>query len=69
MPRLAFKKKVGFHISVKPVSIEFECPYCGKEITISWRDITPPEYWGDNWDAVECPECCETVELGEYDYD
>lgn len=61
--------RVDFHISVKPVSIEFECPYCHDEISISWRDITPPDYWGDTWDDVECPECGKTVRLGDYDYD
>lgn len=62
-------KPVDFHISVKPVSIELECPFCHDEIIIRWKDIIPPDYWGDKWDDVNCPYCNQVIELGYYDYD
>lgn len=58
-----------FHISAAPVSIELECPFCHEKIEIPWKDLNPPEYWGDRWDDVECPECGKEIELGDYDYD
>jgi hypothetical protein len=58
-----------FIIVSKPVSIQFECPYCHCENDIQWRDITPPDYWGDRWDDVECQECGKMVQLGEWDYE
>ena len=62
-------KPVDFHISVKPVSIELECPFCLEEIVINWKDIIPPGYWGDKWNNVICPYCDQPIELGDYDYD
>ena len=62
-------KPADFHISVKPVSIELECPFCHEEIAIKWKDIIPPEYWCDKWDDVNCPYCDQPIELGDYDYD
>ena len=62
-------KRVDFHINVKPVSIDFECPHCNYEIDISWDDLHVPEYWGDDWGEVDCPECGKSVRLGDYDYD
>ena len=53
-----------FIIVSKPVSIQFECPYCHCENDIRWCDITPPDYWGDRWDDVECQECGKMVQLG-----
>ena len=58
-----------FIIVSKPVSIQFECPYCHCENDIQWRDITPPDDWGDRWDDVECQECGKMVQLGEWDYE
>lgn len=34
-----------FIIVSKPVSIQFECPFCHYENDIRWRDITPPGYF------------------------
>lgn len=62
-------KPVDFHISVKPTSIELECPFCRNEIVISWEDISTPECWGDKWDDVICPYCYNPIELGDYEYD
>ena len=53
-------KAVGFHIDVKPVSVTFTCPHCGREV---------PECWGDDWGYVECPDCEMEVKLGDYEYD
>ena len=34
---------------------------------MDWDEVTEPEYWGDEWGIVNCPECGEEIELGEYD--
>lgn len=61
------KRLVDFHINVKPVSINFECPHCGCEAYVLWKNLNVPEYWGDDWGEVECEVCGEMVELGDYD--
>lgn len=55
-----------FHIDTKVVSISLDCPHCGDRIT---KDVDVPESWSDDWGEVECPECGETIKLGEYEYD
>lgn len=62
-------KKIDFHINVKPISINFECPHCGLDAEIPWNALYVPEYWGDDWGTVVCPYCEKEVELGDYDYD
>ena len=62
-------KKTDFHINVKPISINFECHYCGWDAEILCNDLCVPEYWGYDWGAVLCPYCENEVELGDYDYD
>ncbi|MFR5778745.1 MAG: hypothetical protein ACLUGH_10670 [Oscillospiraceae bacterium] len=62
-------KAVGFHIDVKPVSVTFTCPHCGREVTVPWRELDVPECWGDDWGYVECPDCEMEVKLGDYEYD
>jgi hypothetical protein len=62
-------EKIDFHINVKPVSINFECPHCHLDAEIQWNELCVPEYWGDDWGAVLCPYCEQEVELGDYDYD
>ena len=27
------------------------------------------DYWGDDWDEVECPHCNKSIKLGNYEYD
>lgn len=58
-----------FKINQVPVSISFECPLCECEVTIPWDEINVPDYWGDDWDDVECPYCNRTVTLGDYEMD
>jgi len=62
------KKAVDFQINSAPVSISFDCPYCGDSITLPWKSLNPPDYWGDRWDEVECPDCGKMVELQDYEY-
>ncbi len=62
-------KETDFTIVSAPTSIRFTCPHCKGEVKIDWDDITAPEYWGDPWGYVDCPECREEVCLGEYEYD
>lgn len=60
---------VPFHIDTRPVSIALDCPHCEYDVTISWRNVNVPEYWGDDWGEVECPMCGKTIKLGDYEYD
>lgn len=62
-------KAIDFHIDVKPVSVTFTCPHCGREATVPWRELNVPECWGDDWGYVECPDCEMEVKLGDYEYD
>lgn len=62
-------KETDFTINMRPESISFECPYCKSDVTINWRDLYVPEYWGDDWGEVECPHCDKTVLLGDYELD
>lgn len=63
------QKPTDFRIVSAPVEIAFECPHCGEEIKIPWRDVDVPECWSDLWPSVECPECGKSVDLGEWEYD
>lgn len=63
------EEKTVFHIDTRPVSISLDCPYCEDSIVIPWRDVNVPEYWGDDWGEIVCPECGKTIVLGEYEYD
>lgn len=58
-----------FHIDTKVVSISLDCPHCGDRIVIPWKEVDVPEYWGDDWGEITCPECGKAVKLGEYEYD
>lgn len=60
---------VDFTIDSRPVSISFRCPHCNEFVRISWKALNVPEYWGDSWEPVECPDCGEMVELGDWTYD
>lgn len=62
-------ERTDFMIISKPSYIIFECPHCGCDVEIQWRDLYVPEYWGDDWGNVLCPYCEKEVELGDYDYD
>ena len=62
-------KRTDFTIISAPVKITFDCPHCCLPVEISCKNLYVPEYWGDDWGEVECPECGKMVELGDYDYD
>jgi endogenous inhibitor of DNA gyrase (YacG/DUF329 family) len=63
-------ERTDFTIVSAPVKIVFDCPHCNSTgVEISWKNLYVPEYWGDDWGEVMCPECGEMVELGDYDYD
>lgn len=62
-------KPTDFTIESAPVNIRFQCPHCGMDVKIPWKQLNPPEYWGDQWDDVTCPDCEKTVTLGGCDYD
>lgn len=67
--RIKQQKLTYFRIVSAPVKIAFECPHCGEEVEINWKDVDYPECWSDRWTPVDCPECGKSVELGEWDYD
>ena len=58
-----------FTIVSRPVSIRFQCPFCESEEEIPWEEVKHPDYWGDEWDDIECPSCGKMVSLGEWIYD
>ena len=58
-----------FHIDTKVVSISLDCTHCGDRVVIPWKEVDVPEYWGDDWGEIACPECGKAVKLGEYEYD
>lgn len=60
-------KRADFTIVNRPDYITFTCPHCGQDQRMDWDEVTEPEYWGDEWGIVNCPECGEEIELGEYD--
>ena len=62
-------KRADFTIVNRPDYITFTCPYCGQDQRMDWDEVTESEYWGDEWGTVNCPECGEEIELGEYDMD
>ena len=62
-------KRADFTIVRRPDYITFTCPYCGHDQHLGWDEVIEPEYWGDEWGTVICPECDEEIELGEYDVD
>ena len=66
---LMMERKTDFVILSRPVAISFTCPFCKTDQEVSWNDIIAPEYWGDEWDDVECPNCGELVSLGDWEYD
>lgn len=61
-------RPVDFDIVSKPVEISLTCPYCDMPFTIPWNELDPPDYWGDQWDPVTCPDCGKQIELGDYTY-
>lgn len=60
---------INFTICSMPHHISFECPHCKTDVVILWENLEPPKYWGDQWNAVDCPECGKSVELGDWTYD
>jgi len=60
---------VDFTITSKPSHIEFLCPSCKCRQRIDWRELNPPEYWGDYWGEVSCPTCDALIELEDWVYD
>jgi predicted RNA-binding Zn-ribbon protein involved in translation (DUF1610 family) len=59
--------KADFTIVTKPNYIKFDCPKCGEEVKIWWKDVCEPDYWGDSWGSYPCSECGEEIELDYYE--
>ena len=48
-----------------PKYIIFDCPHCHEEnVEVDFKD----DYWYSG-SFVDCPECGEEIELGDYEYD
>lgn len=62
-------KRADFTIISAPEKIRLCCPYCEEDINIPWSEVDVPESWCDDWASVECPECKQEIELGDYQYD
>lgn len=62
-------KEIDYTIVSNPSHIVFECPYCKERVKVPFAEVDyKTDYWGDGaW--VDCPECCNEVELGSYEYD
>lgn len=62
-------KTTDYIIVSKPSYIVFECPYCKSRVKVPFAEVDyNTDYWGDGaW--VDCPECCNEVELGDWEYD
>lgn len=62
-------KEVDYTIVSKPSYITFECPYCKEKVEIPFEEVDfNTDYWGDGA-VVYCPECCNEVTLGDWEYD
>lgn len=62
---------MGIHYTIisRPHHIRFECPHCGGEVEIPFRDVDyNTDYWGDDAFCT-CPACDRDVELDEFEYD
>lgn len=60
--------RVDFTIVSRPSAIVLECPHCGDDIEVEWGDVPHDdgwEYFGD----IKCPDCGETIQLGNWIYD
>ncbi|GAB2023420.1 hypothetical protein RyT2_24960 [Pseudolactococcus yaeyamensis] len=68
-------KKADYKLVMKPSDIEFECPYCSTEISLSFSDVLDKS--GDEYDlwvgnvgvSVECDFCKKDIELADVDID
>ena len=61
---------VDYTIVSVPKYIRFDCPHCHEEnLEVEFDNVDfKTDYWGDGaW--VDCPECGEEIELGDYEYD
>lgn len=60
---------INYIIISKPDYIKCVCPFCEEDIEINFDEINfYTDYWNEGG-YVDCPECDNTFELGEYDYD
>ena len=58
-----------YTIISRPHHIQFECPHCGNDVEVPFRDVDyNTDYWGDGASCI-CPACDEEVELDEFEYD
>ncbi len=62
-------EEVDYTIISKPSYIAFECPYCKEKVEVPFKEVDfNTDYWGDGA-VVDCPECCNEVTLGDWEYD
>lgn len=62
-------KSTDFTIQQAPTNIYFICPYCEEDVSIEWDNIEKPDYWGDDWEDVQCPCCGAMIHLEDYELD
>lgn len=64
--------KADFIIISEPDHINLTCPRCDESFDVDWSELYQ-EYGEDLWmggyGIVECTNCNEEIELGDYEYD
>lgn len=61
--------EVDYTIISKPAYIQFVCPHCKEKVEMPFKAVDfNTDCWSDGA-VVECPECCNEVELGNWEYD
>lgn len=63
-------EKVDVNVITKPISVEFECPYCEAEIVEDYSEFVG--LLGDlpDWpySKIECSKCEKTMEIDTVDW-
>jgi len=62
--------KIDISVITKPISIQFECPYCDSEVTIDYDDFESEVGECCDWpySKIKCPECEKVLEIDNIDW-
>lgn len=67
------ENRIDITVISAPSYITSECPHCGEEIHIDYKDFTDMmvhDYWEDWTDeTIKCPECGKEVTIGSIEWD
>lgn len=63
-------EKIQLHVETIPAYIRYECPHCGIETAIPYKEFIDehgqPCDW--NYDAVTCAECGKKYEIDGWEF-